>query len=138
MGLFSGFIGHVNDLNKVSIAVGNVIVLLDIYDNTRDSSILPVVAWICKKGILDNMTSGHILPTFNINFTVNYQMQRMKVHEALTRSIGRFSMIIGELSETDKNCLLDILDGGEEYTKIDSKISDDQKRMYLKQNVTRK
>ena len=136
MGFFSRITGHIKDLNTMAIAVGNVIVLLDRYDVTNDDSVLPIAAWICKMGIQDIMVAGNMSPMYSINVVVDHRLQKMTVHEAYLKSVGRLSMIAGELGEQDKEDILDIINGGETFSEVDSYLTEDKKRQFLKQNIT--
>lgn len=118
MGLFSRITGHIKDLNNMAIAVGNVIVLLDQYDATNDNSILPIAAWICKKGVQDIMLTGNMSPMYTINIVVDHRVHKMTVHEAYLKSNGRLSMIAGELAEQDKEYILDIINGEKPFQKL--------------------
>lgn len=136
MGFFSRITGHIKDLNNMAIAVGNVIVLLDRYDATNDNSVLPIAAWICKKGIQDIMVAGNMSPMYSINVIVDRRLQKMTVHEAYLKSVGRLSMIAGEMGEQDKEDILDIINGGETFSEVDSYLTEDKKHQFLKQNIT--
>lgn len=136
MGLFSRITGHIKDLNNMAIAVGNVIVLLDQYDATNDNSILPIAAWICKKGVQDIMLTGNMSPMYTINIVVDHRVHKMTVHEAYLKSIGRLSMIAGELAEQDKEYILDIINGEKPFSEVDSYLTEEKKLQLLKRNIT--
>lgn len=136
MGLFSRITGHIKDLNNMAIAVGNVIVLLDQYDATNDNSILPIAAWICKKGVQDIMLTGNMSPMYTINIVVDHRVHKMTVHEAYLKSIGRLSMIAGELAEQDKEYILDIINGEKPFSEVDSYLTEEKKHQLLKRNIT--
>lgn len=136
MGFFSRVAGHIKDLNNMAIAVGNVIVILDRYDATNDDSVLPIAAWICKKGVQDIMLAGNMSPMYSISVVVDHRPQIMTVHEAYLKSVGRLSMIAGELGEQYKEGILDIINGGEAFSEVDSYLTEDKKHQFLKQNIT--
>lgn len=136
MGLFSRITGHIKDLNNMAIAVGNVIVLLDQYDATNDNSILPIAAWICKKGVQDIMLTGNMSPMYTINIVVDHRVHKMTVHEAYLKSIGRLSMIAGELAEQDKEYILDVINGEKPFSEVDSYLTEEKKHQLLKRNIT--
>ena len=136
MGLFSRVTGHLKDLNSLATAVGNVIVLLDNYDVTNDNSILPIAAWICKIGVQDIMLGGNMSPMYTINIVVDHRIHKMTVHEAYMKSVGRLSMIAGEFGEQDKEYILDIINGGDAFSEVNSSLSEEKKRLFLKQNIT--
>ena len=138
MGFFTRLFGHVKDLNNMAIAVGNVIVLLDRYDSTHDKSILPIAAWICKQGIQDIMQTGTMSPMYTINIVVDRRLYKMTVHEAYLKSVGRLSMIAGEMCDDDKDMILDVIEGGHQFSIVDSDLSSDQKKFFLKKNITYK
>ncbi len=135
MGFFSKLTGSVFDLNNLAIAVGNVIVLLDEYDLTREMSLLPIAGWICKKGIQDMMETGQIDPTLVIGVMVNCRLQRMSVMEACTKSVGRYQMIAAELSEQEEEEMLDILNGGEGFKDIEASLTPQDQKKLLKRNI---
>lgn len=135
MGLFSRVIGASKDLNNMAIAVGNVIILLDHYDATNDDSVLPIAAWVCKKGIQDIMLTGNISPMCSFYVVVNRRIQKMTVHEAYIMSVGRLSMIAGELGGQDREDIIGIINGEETFTKVDSVLTEDEKRKFLKKNL---
>ena len=120
----------------MAIAVGNVIVLLDRYDATKDGSVLPIAAWICKKGVQDILLAGNMSPMYSINVVVDRRLLKMTVHEAYLKSVGRLSMIAGELGEQVKEDIHDILNGGETFLEVDSYLTDDKKQQYMKQYIT--
>lgn len=136
MGLFSRITGHIKDLYNMAIAVGNVIVLLDQYDATNDNSILPIAAWICKKGVQDIMLTGNMSPMYTINIVVDHRVHKMTVHEAYLKSIGRLSMIAGELAEQDKEYILDIINGEKPFSEVDSYLTEEKKHQLLKRYIT--
>ena len=122
--MFSNYRSY-KDLNNMAIAVGNVIVFLDQYDATNDNSILPIAAWICKKGVQDIMLAGNMSPMYIINIVVDHRLHKMTVHEAYLKSIGRLSMIAGELAEQDKEYILDI-NNEKPFSEIDSYLTEEK------------
>lgn len=120
----------------MSIAIGNVIVILDRYDATHDNSVLPLAAWICKLGIQDIMLSGNMSPMYTINIVVNHHAQKMTVQDAYLRSLGRLMMIADELGETYKEYISDIINGGKSFSAIDSQLGEEDKQKFLKLNIT--
>ena len=109
MGFFSRLAGHVKDLNNMAIAVGNVIALLDRYDETNDGYALLIAAWLCKRGIQDVVAAGNLSPVHTINVFVNQRLEKMTVQDAYIKSIGRLSMIAKEMSDQDSEDILDML-----------------------------
>ena len=136
MGFFSRLEGHVKDLNNMAIAVGNVIALLDRYDETNDGYALLIAAWLCKRGIQDVVAAGNLSPVHTINVFVNQRLEKMTVQDAYIKSIGRLSMIAKEMSDQDSEDILDIINGGDAFDKVDSSLSEDKKQRLLKQNLT--
>lgn len=121
--------------NNMAIAVSNVIILLDHYDATNDDLVLPIAAWVCKKGIQDIMLTGNINPMCSFYVVVDRRIQKMTVHEAYTMSVGRLSMIAGELGGQDGEDIIGIINGEEAFIKVDSVLSEDDKRKFLKKNL---
>ena len=136
MGFFSRLAGHVKDLNNMAIAVGNVIALLDRYDETNDGYALLIAAWLCKRGIQDVVAAGNLSPVHTINVFVNQRLEKMTVQDAYIKSIGRLSMIAKEMSDQDSEDIPDIINGGDAFDKVDSSLSEDKKQRLLKQNLT--
>lgn len=136
MGFFSRLAGHVKDLNNMAIAFGNVIALLDRYDETNDGYALLIAAWLCKRGIQDVVAAGNLSPVHTINVFVNQRLEKMTVQDAYIKSIGRLSMIAKEMSDQDSEDILDIINGGDAFDKVDSSLSEDKKQRLLKQNLT--
>lgn len=120
----------------MAIAVGNVVVLLDRYDETNDGYALLVAAWLCKRGVQDIVAAGNLSPVHTINVFVNQRLEKMTVQDAYLKSIGRLSMIAKEMSDQDSDEIFDIINGGNSFDKVDSSLSEDKKQRLLKQNLT--
>ncbi len=71
-----------------------------------------------------------------INVFVNQRLEKMTVQDAYIKSIGRLSMIAKEMSDQDSEDILDIINGGDAFDKVDSSLSEDKKQRLLKQNLT--
>ena len=135
MGFLSKLSGHIKELNRMSIAVGNAIVFLDRYDQDGDFTTLSIAGWLCKS-IQDIMETGNMSPMYAINVVINRRVQKMTVMDAYKRSVGRFSMIAGEYDGQDKEDLLNMLHGGRLFEEVESIMTLEQKSKLLKSNVT--
>ena len=135
MGFFSRLSGHIRDLDNMSIAVGNVVSILNKYDTTEDFELLAIAAWLCKVGVRDIMLTGEMSPVYNINVIIDKHIKKMKVYEDLNISVGRLTMITEELSEDNKHYILDIFNGGDSFVEFDSMLSQEQKNKLLKTSI---
>ena len=135
MGFFSKTTSILLERNRMAVAVGNVIELIDRYDLNGDSKNLLFAAWTCKVGIQDIMTGGSLNPLSSIYIVIKNKIQKMTVNEAYMRSVGRLIMISQELPERDKEDLLNIIEGGDVFEVVDRRISDENKTLLLNENL---
>ncbi len=133
MGYFSKLINHTKGLNRIANAVGNVKNMLDEIENKMYSDLEDylVVAWICRVGIMDVIESESMRLDYTLYVRINGHNTKMTIHEAYMMSVGRLSAKAGLLSESEKNTIMNVLDKGEWFYKIDRNISDDKKAIIM-------
>lgn len=132
MGFFSKLTQHTKALNKIANAVANVKVMLDSIENTYNPGIgnYLVAAWVCRAGILDIMESAEILGEYSIHVPINGHFTKMSVDEACMMSIGRLSIKAGTLDSASKDAIMDVLEKGQMFYKIDKQIPSDKKALF--------
>lgn len=105
-------------LNQVAAAIGEIIELLDLYEELELNKYLLKAAWTVRIGILD-ITDEYSFPMNTIiRIPVYGGYTKMTLHSALMKSIGRLSIITGDLiSVVDTMQVKDILDKREAFYK---------------------
>jgi hypothetical protein len=132
MGFLSKMFGHIKDLNRLSFSIGNMIIMLDKYDSTEDTALLYMAAWLSKAGVHDTLQKGNVEISHSLHIMMDYSMQEIRVHEALTRSVGRLKAVISTLEDPLHDRIVDIMEGGESFITFDRTLSEDQKKHLLK------
>ncbi len=133
MGYFSNLFKHTKALNKIANAVGNVKIMLDNieYKSNPDLEDYLLVAWICRVGIMDVMDVEPMRMDYSIYVKINGHNTKMTIHEAYMMSVGRLSLKAGQLSDDFKKAILNVLDKGEWFEKIDKVIPADKRAIII-------
>lgn len=134
MGLFKKLIGDAKDYNKVANTVCNVKTILDKveYEHDPEISDFLIAAWICRVGFIDVIEKNEWPMSNKLFIPINGHQTRMTLHEAYMMSIGRLSIKVGELYDDEvKNAVLNILDKGEYFYKIDRQIPKEKKEIFI-------
>ncbi len=132
MGILSKIFNDGKDLAKIANAVANIKNILDDIDmkGYTDNENWFVTAWVCRVGIIDVIEKNEWPMTYRLFVPINGHQTRMTLHEAYLMSVGRLAFKSGELEVNIKDAILDILEKGEWFYKIDKQIPDSKKAIY--------
>ena len=129
MGLFN-FFGQVNELNKLSNAVGTIKSMLDDYHSEEDDAMLFVAAWLCKAGVTDLMDKNQWPMHYVFYVPIDGTQTKLTMMQAQMMTSSRIMMIASmRCSEETKKTVFEILDGGPAFDLVDSKVPQDLRRI---------
>lgn len=132
MNLFTKLKTNIKAIQKIANAVTNVKQILDrqACASRPSTEEYLIAAWICRVGILDIIDSSAISMTHTLWANINGHNTRITVMEAYAMSVGRLCIKAGSLDSELKDAILDILEKGEWFYKIDNQIPEQKKKLF--------
>lgn len=133
MGFFNKLFNSTKDYNRIANAVSNVKVMLDNveYNDETDMDAFLIIAWICRVGVIDVIEKNNWPMAYRLFIPINGHHTRMTLNEAYMMSVGRLSIKAGELGNNKiKDAIMNILDKGEWFYKIDQQIPESKKAIF--------
>lgn len=132
MGIISRIKNDTKELTKMAKAVGMV------HEQLESSEIINpttydwlTTAWICRTGIIEIIDRNNWPMTYKIGLTIQRRRIIITLSEAYMMSVGRLSYKTGQIDEELNDAVLNVLDKGDQFYKIDEVIPQEIKNIFI-------
>lgn len=131
MGFFNNLFSGAKDLNKVANAVKMVRSILNTVEYEPNDMAYLFAAWICRIGIIDVVEKNNWPMTYKVTVIDKGAVSTMTLFEAHAMTIGRLTAKVKGIDDDEiKNAVDDILEKGNMFYTMDSKVPEDTKKIF--------